>query len=68
MNTILLGQILMQSVNDNRRQKWKSLVENMVMIRNSKKAWYILKQLNENPITKQHSNVTANQVAHPPQK
>lgn len=31
-NTILLRQNLMQLVNDNRRQKWKSLVENMDMI------------------------------------
>jgi hypothetical protein len=48
-NTILLGQNLMQLVNDNRKQKWKSLVENMDMSRNSKKAWNTLKQLNGDP-------------------
>jgi len=55
----------MQLVNDNRRQKWKSLVENMDITRNSKKAWNILKQLNGDPKAfSQHSNVTTNQIAH----
>lgn len=55
----------MQSVNENRRQKWKSLVENMDMTRNSKKAWNTLRQLNGDPkAIGKRSNLTANQVAH----
>lgn len=46
VDTILLGQNLMQSVSDNRREKWKTFVENRDMTRNSTKAWNTLKQIN----------------------
>lgn len=65
VNIILLGQNLMHLVNDNKIQKWKSLVENMDMTRNSKKAWNTLKQLNRDPkAIRQHSNITANLIAY----
>jgi len=55
----------MQLVNDNIRQKWKSLVDNMDMTRNSKKAWNTIKHIIGDPkAIRQHIYVTSNQITH----
>lgn len=63
--TISTGKNLMETINEARKNKWVNLVQNTDMTHNSKKAWALMKQLNGDPKRKiQHSNVTANQVAH----
>ena len=65
-DTITAGEQLMASMTQERQRKWLDTIESTDMSRNSKKAWNLIRKLNNDPaIPKyQHYPVTANQVAH----
>ena len=65
-DTITAGEQLMASTTQERQRKWLDTIESMDMSRNSKKAWNLIRKLNNNPAIPKHQHcpVTANQVAH----
>ena len=64
-DTITVREQLMASMTQERQRQWVVTIESTDMSRNSKKAWNLIRKLNNNPaIPKyQHYPVTANQVA-----
>ena len=65
-DTITAVEQLMASMTQERQRKWLDTIELMVMSRNSKKAWNLIRKLNNDPAIPKHQHypVTANQVAH----
>ena len=65
-NTITAEEQLMASMTQERQRIWLDTIELMVMSRNSKKAWNLIRKLNNDPAIPKHQHypVTANQVAH----
>ena len=65
-NTITAEEQLMASMTQERQRKWLDTIESTDMSRNSKKAWNLIRKLNnDSAIPKhQHYPVTANQVTH----
>ena len=64
-NTIKLGEELINSISEERRKSWQTLIESTDMTHNSKKAWSTIRKLCNDPRkSKQRYNATANQVAH----
>ena len=58
------GEILLNTVRDDRRQVWKELIENTNMTNNSRKAWATIRRLGEDNTTPPTpTTVTANSVA-----
>ena len=65
-DTITAGKQLIASMTQERQRKWLNTIESTDMSRNSKKAWNLIRKLNNNPAVPKHQHypVTANQVAH----
>ena len=65
-NTITAWEQLMASMTQERQRKWLDAIESMDMSRNSKKAWNLMRKLNNDPAIPKHQHypVTDNQVAH----
>ena len=64
-STITLGKKLMSAISEERRKAWQTLIESTDMTHNRKNAWSTIRKLCDDPCKlKQHSNTTANQVAH----
>ena len=64
-HTSALGEQLMSAISLERSRSWQTLLESTDMTNNSKKAWSLIRRLNNDPKkANQHQNVTANQVAH----
>lgn len=59
-NTLLLGKNLIQSINDNRKQKCKTWTWHEI----AKSLEYIKKLNGDTKAISQHNDITANQVAH----
>ena len=63
--TVKAGESLLSAISTQKQQTWQNLVESTDMRRSSWKAWNLICKLgNDRTANKQHSNVTANQVAH----
>ena len=63
--TVKAGKSLLSAISNQKQQTWQNLVESTDMRRSSQKAWNLIRKLgNDQTANKQHSNVTANQVAH----
>jgi len=62
--TIAMGESVLASVSEERRERWKELITNVDMTQNSKKAWSTIKKLNsdKNPQASLAA-VTPNEVA-----
>ena len=65
-DTITAEEQLMASMTQERQQKWLDASESTDMFSNSKKAWNLIRKLNNDTaiLNHQHYPVTANQVAH----
>jgi len=62
--TIMIGETLKKLLCKDRNDRWHELIDNTDMTKNSKKAWRLIKKLNEDPVTHMNDiNITANQVA-----
>ena len=62
--TIQTGKQVMESISEERRKTWHTLLESTDMTKNSKKAWSTIRKLRGDPATvPQRANVTAYQVA-----
>jgi len=58
------GETLTKFLCEDRNDRWHKLIDNTDMTKNSKKAWRLIKKLNEDPVTHMNDiNITANQVA-----
>ena len=63
-DTITLGEELTKSIAIQQRQIWQEMIETTDFRHSSRKSWAMIKRLgNDNTKTKEHYNVTANQVA-----
>ena len=63
--TITLGEELMNAISEERRKAWQILIESTNMTHNSKKAWFTIRKLCDDPCKpKQHWNTTVNKMAH----
>ena len=63
--TVKAGESLLFAISNQKQQTWQNLVESTDMRRSSRKAWNLIRKLgNDRTANKQHSNVTADQVAH----
>ena len=63
-NTIQLGENLLASISEERKNCWRDMITNINLTRNSKKAWKTLKKLNtEQTSTARTAAVTPNSVA-----
>ena len=56
----------MNVISEVRQSSWQAAIEDLDMPRNSHKAWKLIGKLNNDYTkpTEQHSNITANQIAH----
>ena len=65
-DTITAGEQFMAFMTQERQRKWLDTIESTDMSRNSKKAWNLIRKLNNDPAISKHQHylVTANQVAH----
>ena len=65
-DTITGGEQLIVSMTQEHQRKWLDTIESTDMSRNSKKAWNLIRKLNNDPAIPKHQHypVTANQVAH----
>ena len=64
--TIAAEEEVMNVISEVRQSSWQAAIEDLDMPRNSHKAWKLIGKL-DNDYTKrteQHSNITANQIAH----
>ena len=65
-NTIELGEALTTSMDAERSERWRELISNTDMTRNSKKAWTTISKLNTDTKTNLRvAAVTPNQIANP---
>ena len=63
--TIALGEIVIASVSNDRKQRWEETVTTIDMTKNSKKAWSTIRKLNgDNNTQARLAAVTPNAVAH----
>ena len=63
--TIITGESLVEKLSEARREKWRSLISETNMTKNSSKAWRMLRNLGNDPKNAEsHINVTPNEIAH----
>ena len=63
-NTIQLGETLLASIAEDRKERWRELIINIDLTKNSKKAWQTIKKLNaEETQAARTAAVTPNSVA-----
>ena len=64
-DTIEAGEEVMNTISEERRKAWQTLIESTDMTHSSKKAWATIRKLWTDPRkAKQHYNTTVNQVTH----
>jgi hypothetical protein len=55
----------MKRIAEERKKEWMTLIKDLDMVKNSNKAWKLLKSMNnEKQQPKEHINITPDQIAH----
>ena len=64
--TMAAGEEVINAISEMQQSSWRAAIEDLDIARNSQKTWKLIGKLNNDYTkpTQQHSNITANQIAH----
>jgi len=63
--TIETGERILKDIAEERKKEWMTLIKDLDMVKNSNKAWKLIKSMNnEKQQPKEHINITPDQIAH----